>query len=150
MTYAAEDGAGTPVVMGWDGIGGGGTLAAGIEQSHDCDGITWPVAGAPYHVVIIPVNDREQELVDTANKLYDEISAAGLEAVLDDRGERAGVKFKDADLIGYPARITVGAKSLARGCVEVKIRKTGEMQEIPVGDVTAWLKDFVRKSLANG
>ena len=150
VNYTAEDGAEHPMVMGCYGIGVGRTLAAVIEQSHDSDGIIWPVAVAPYHVVIIPVNDREQELVDTANKLYDEISAAGLEAVLDDRGERAGVKFKDADLIGYPVRITVGAKSLARGCVEVKIRKTGEMQEIPVGDVTAWLKDFVRQSLANG
>lgn len=150
VNYTAEDGAEHPMVMGCYGIGVGRTLAAVIEQSHDSDGIIWPVAVAPYHVVIIPVNDREQELVDTANKLYDEISAAGLEAMLDDRGERAGVKFKDADLIGYPVRITVGAKSLARGCVEVKIRKTGEMQEIPVGDVTAWLKDFVQQSLANG
>ncbi len=148
VNYAAEDGAERPMVMGCYGIGVGRTMAAVIEQSHDDDGIIWPVAVAPYHVVIIPVNDREQALVDTAAKLYDEMTAAGLEAVLDDRGERAGVKFKDADLIGYPVRITVGAKSLAKGCVEVKIRKTGEMQEIPVGDVTAWLHDFVQAELA--
>lgn len=148
VNYAAEDGVERPMVMGCYGIGVGRTLAAVIEQSHDDDGIIWPMAVAPYHVVIIPVNDREQELVDTANKLYDEMTAAGLEAVLDDRGERAGVKFKDADLIGYPVRITVGAKSLAKGCVEVKIRRTGEMQEIPVGDVTAWLQDFVQQALA--
>lgn len=150
VNYAAEDGAERPMVMGCYGIGVGRTLAAVIEQSHDDDGIIWPVAVAPYHVVIIPVNGREQELVDTANKLYDEVTAAGLEAVLDDRGERAGVKFKDADLIGYPVRITVGAKPLAKGCVEVKIRQTGEMQEIPVGSVTAWLRDFVQAALKAG
>jgi prolyl-tRNA synthetase len=148
VNYAADDGTERPVVMGCYGIGVGRTLAAVIEQSHDDDGIIWPMAVAPYHVVIIPVNDREPELVETAEKLYEEFGAAGIEAVLDDRGERAGVKFKDADLIGYPVRVTVGAKALSRGNVEVKIRKTGEMQEIAVAEVKEWLRKYIDEETA--
>jgi prolyl-tRNA synthetase len=148
VNYAADDGTERPVVMGCYGIGVGRTLAAVIEQSHDDDGIIWPMAVAPYHVVIIPVNDREPELVETAEKLYEEFGAAGIEAVLDDRSERAGVKFKDADLIGYPVRVTVGAKALARGNVEVKIRKTGEMQEIAVAEVKEWLQKYIDEETA--
>jgi prolyl-tRNA synthetase len=148
VNYAADDGTERPVVMGCYGIGVGRTLAAVIEQSHDDDGIIWPMAVAPYHVVIIPVNDREPELVETAEKLYNEFGAAGIETVLDDRGERAGVKFKDADLIGYPVRVTVGAKALARGNVEVKIRRTGEMQEIAVSEVKEWLQEYIKAEIA--
>lgn len=146
--YTGEDGVERPVVMGCYGIGVGRTLAAVIEQSHDDDGIIWPMAVAPYQVVVIPVNDREEELVQAAGKVYDELTAAGIEVVLDDRGERAGVKFKDADLIGYPVRVTVGAKSLARGNVEVKIRKTGEMLEVPVAEVVGWIGDYVKAEMA--
>ena len=146
--YTGEDGVERPVVMGCYGIGVGRTLAAVIEQSHDDDGIIWPMAVAPYQVVVIPVNDREEELVQAANNVYDELTAAGIEVVLDDRGERAGVKFKDADLIGYPVRVTVGAKSLARGNVEVKIRKTGEMLEVPVAEVATWISDYVKAEMA--
>ena len=146
--YTGEDGVERPVVMGCYGIGVGRTLAAVIEQSHDDDGIIWPMAVAPYQVVVIPVNDREEELVQAAGKVYDELTAAGIEVVLDDRGERAGVKFKDADLIGYPVRVTVGAKSLARGNVEVKIRKTGEMLEVPVAEVVTWISDYVKAEMA--
>ena len=146
--YTGEDGVERPVVMGCYGIGVGRTLAAVIEQSHDDDGIIWPMAVAPYQVVVIPVNDREEELVQAAGKVYDELTAAGIEVVLDDRGERAGVKFKDADLIGYPVRVTVGAKSLARGNVEVKIRKTGEMLEVPVAEVAGWISDYVKAEMA--
>ncbi|MBQ3199838.1 MAG: proline--tRNA ligase [Firmicutes bacterium] len=146
--YTGEDGVERPVVMGCYGIGVGRTLAAVIEQSHDDDGIIWPMAVAPYQVVVIPVNDREEELVQAAGKVYDELTAAGIEVVLDDRGERAGVKFKDADLIGYPVRVTVGAKSLARGNVEVKIRKTGEMLEVPVAEIAGWISDYVKAEMA--
>ncbi len=146
--YTGEDGVERPVVMGCYGIGVGRTLAAVIEQSHDDDGIIWPMAVAPYQVVVIPVNDREEELVQAAGKVYDELTAAGIEVVLDDRGERAGVKFKDADLIGYPVRVTVGAKSLARGNVEVKIRKTSEMLEVPVAEVVTWIGDYVKAEMA--
>lgn len=148
VNYTGEDGQERPMVMGCYGIGVGRTLAAVIEQSHDEDGIIWPMAVAPWQVVIVPVNDREQELVDCANRLYEDLSRAGIEVVLDDRQERAGVKFKDADLIGYPVRITIGAKALSRGNVEVKLRRSGEMQEIAVDKVLTWLKDYIAGELA--
>ncbi len=148
VNYTAEDGHERPVVMGCYGIGIGRTLAAVIEQSHDDDGIIWPMPVAPYQAVIIPVNDRETELVNTAENLYTELIAAGVEVVLDNRQERAGVKFKDADLIGYPVRITVGAKALARGNVEVRLRQNGEMQEVAVAEVKSWLQDYIAAEIA--
>lgn len=146
--YTGEDGQERPVVMGCYGIGVGRTLAAVIEQSHDADGIIWPMTVAPYQVVIIPVNDREPELVAAAERIYAELAARGVEVVLDDRGERAGVKFKDADLIGYPLRVTVGAKALARGNVEVKVRATGEMEEYPLDKAADMLVEYINKAVA--
>ena len=143
VVYAGEDGQEHPVVMGCYGIGIGRTLAAVVEQCNDADGIIWPMAVAPYQAVIIPVNDREPELKEAAERIYAELETAGVEVVLDDRQERAGVKFKDADLIGYPVRITVGAKALARGNVEVRLRKNGEMQEIALDSLTDWLKAYL-------
>lgn len=148
VVYAGEDGQEHPVVMGCYGIGIGRTLAAVVEQCNDADGIIWPMAVAPYQAVIIPVNDREPELKETAERIYSELGAAGVEVVLDDRQERAGVKFKDADLIGYPVRVTVGAKALARGNVEVRLRKNGEMQEIALEKLTDWLKDYIEAEIA--
>lgn len=145
--YTGEDGVERPVVMGCYGIGVGRTLAAVIEQSHDDDGIIWPMTVAPYQVVVIPVNDREPELVAVAEKIYAELQARGIEVVLDDRGERAGVKFKDADLIGYPLRVTVGAKALARGNVEVKFRATGEMEEWPVDEAADKLAAYIAQAI---
>lgn len=146
--YTGEDGVERPAVMGCYGIGVGRTLAAVIEQSHDDDGIIWPMTVAPYQVVIIPVNDREPELLAAAEKIYAELNARGVEVVLDDRGERAGVKFKDADLIGYPLRVTVGAKALARGNVEVKVRATGEMEEYPLDKAADMLVEYINKAVA--
>ncbi len=148
VVYAGEDGQEHPVVMGCYGIGIGRTLAAVVEQCNDADGIIWPMAVAPYQAVIIPVNDREPELKEAAERIYAELETAGVEVVLDDRQERAGVKFKDADLIGYPVRITVGAKALARGNVEVRLRKDGEMQEIALDSLTDWLKAYIEAEIA--
>lgn len=148
VVYTGEDGQERPVVMGCYGIGVGRTMAAVIEQSYDDDGIIWPMAVAPYQAIIIPVNDREPELTATAEQLYTELMAAGIEVVLDDRQERAGVKFKDADLIGYPVRVTIGAKSLARGNVEVKLRKNGEMLEVPVAELRGWLQEYIKQEMA--
>lgn len=145
--FTGEDGQERPVVMGCYGIGVGRTLAAVIEQSHDDDGIIWPMTVAPYQVVVIPVNDREPELVAAAERIYAELGKLGVEVVLDDRGERAGVKFKDADLIGYPLRVTVGAKALARGNVEVKFRATGEMEEWPLDEVSAKLAAYISEQV---
>lgn len=148
VVYAGEDGQKHPVVMGCYGIGIGRTLAAVVEQCNDADGIIWPMAVAPYQAAIIPVNDREPELKEAAERIYAELETAGVEVVLDDRQERAGVKFKDADLIGYPVRITVGAKALARGNVEVRLRKNGEMQEIALDSLTDWLKAYIEAEIA--
>ncbi len=145
--YTDEEGVERPAVMGCYGIGVGRTMAAVIEQSNDEYGIIWPMAVAPYQVVVIPVNDKDEALTAAAKKIYDELLRAKVEVVIDDRKERPGVKFNDADLIGYPLRIVVGSKSLAKGVVEVKIRATGETMEIPVEEITEWTKKRIGEEL---
>ena len=131
-TFLDEQGKEKPIVMGSYGIGVGRSMAAAIEQHHDDDGIIWPRAIAPFEVVVIPVNVREEAQFNLATRIYDALKQQGIDALLDDRKERAGVKFKDADLIGYPVRITVGAKAVVEGMVEVKARKTGETFIFPL------------------
>ena len=124
--YTDVDGKTHPYVMGCYGIGITRTAAAAIEAHHDDYGIKWPVAIAPYQVIVIPVSTNDSLQMKVATKIYEDLIAAGIEAVLDDRDERPGVKFKDADLIGFPYRITVG-KTITSGLVEFKIRETNEM-----------------------
>lgn len=124
--YTDIDGKTKPYVMGCYGIGITRTAAAAVEKHHDEHGIKWPLAIAPYHVVVVPVNVKDELQVETAQKIYDKLLDANVEVVLDDREERAGVKFKDADLIGFPYRITVG-KTIQEGNVEFKTRQTGEV-----------------------
>ena len=107
-TYLDESGKEQPLVMGCYGIGVSRTLAAVIEKHHDDDGIIWPVSIAPYHVIVVPVNWKDAEQKTTAEELYQRMQELGIEVILDDRDERPGVKFKDADLIGIPIRIVVG------------------------------------------
>lgn len=133
-TYLDENGQETQMVMGCYGVGVSRTMAAAIEQHHDADGIIWPAAIAPYHAVIVPVNIKDEAQMALCSCLYEELTGAGVETVLDDRDERSGVKFKDADLIGYPVRITVGPRSLKENAVEVKIRRTKETVLYPLGD----------------
>ena len=123
--YTDVNGKTHPYVMGCYGIGVTRTAAAAIEAHYDEHGIKWPIAIAPYHVVIVPVNIKDELQMKVANDMYEKLQAAGVEVVLDDRDERAGVKFKDADLIGFPYQIIVG-KSIADGNVEFKIRETDE------------------------
>ncbi|MEK7376978.1 MAG: His/Gly/Thr/Pro-type tRNA ligase C-terminal domain-containing protein, partial [Candidatus Margulisiibacteriota bacterium] len=130
--YLDESGARKHFIMGCYGIGIGRTAAAAIEQNHDDNGIIWPEAIAPYKVAVIPVNVTDQEQMSAAEKLYKELSDKSIEAILDDRDERAGVKFKDIDLIGIPYKIILG-KTLKDGKVEVLTRKTGERQLIDIG-----------------
>ena len=120
--YLDEKGERQPMIMGCYGLGVGRTVAAAIEQSHDDDGIIWPIPIAPFEAVVTSVG-REEAVLSTANELYEKLLAAGVDVLFDDRDERPGVKFKDADLIGFPLRITVGAKSLANGQVEFSTRK---------------------------
>lgn len=134
-TFLDENGKERPLVMGCYGVGVSRTMAAIIEQHHDQDGIIWPVSVAPYHVVIVPVNYKDEQQRIAAEKLYQEFTDAGIESVLDDRLERPGVKFKDADLIGYPLRINIGPKHLQDGNVELVIRKTKETEIVSLAEV---------------
>jgi prolyl-tRNA synthetase len=143
-TYLDAEGQARPIVMGCYGIGITRTAAAAIEQHHDGDGILWPVSLAPAHVYLMPVNVKDARLVETSEKLYRELRDAGLEVLLDDREERPGVKFKDADLLGLPLRLTVGAKSLERGQVEWKPRRQREATEVLVTEVVGKAAQFVR------
>ena len=129
--YLDENGKANPFVMGCYGIGVGRTMAAAIEQNYDENGIVWPKAIAPFHVIIVPVSEKSERQMSAANELYTALKDRGVDVLLDDRAERAGVKFKDADLIGIPLRITIGDKSLDKGMVEYKLRKTGESGLIP-------------------
>ena len=125
-TFTDKDGSEKPFIMGCYGIGISRTAAAAVERFHDEHGIIWPLAIAPYTVVIVPVSDVDEAQMGCANKMYEELTKAGVEVLLDDRGERAGVKLKDADLIGIPYRVTIG-KTLNEGKVEFKERKTNEI-----------------------
>jgi prolyl-tRNA synthetase len=127
LHYTDENGEKKLVVMGCYGIGVSRTLAAAVEQNYDKDGIIWPIAIAPYHVVVVPTA-TDGEIYQAAMDLYQKLQAAGVETVIDDRDERAGVKFKDADLIGYPVRITVGKKWTEAGQFELKQRREKEAE----------------------
>jgi prolyl-tRNA synthetase len=131
--------------MGCYGIGIGRTVAACIEQNFDPNGIIWPMPLAPFTVIVTPVNIKEPDVMKTSEDIYREFLACGVEAVIDDRDERAGVKFKDADLIGIPLRIVVGSKNLAQGRVELKIRRSGESRLYDTGRIV----DEVRKIIAS-
>ena len=133
-SYLDESGQENLMVMGCYGVGVSRTMAAAIEQHHDDDGIIWPVSIAPYQVVIVPINIKDEAQMTLCEKLYEELKSAGVEVVFDDRDERSGVKFKDADLIGYPVRITIGPKALKENSVEVKVRRTKESMLYPLGE----------------
>lgn len=137
-TFIDENGKNVPFVMGCYGIGVTRTMASIIEQHHDENGIIWPLSVAPYHVSVIPVNIKDESQMKIANKLYDELRKIGVDAILDDRNERPGVKFKDSELIGIPMRVTVG-KKITDGEVEFKLRD-GEMEVIKIEDVLEKVK----------
>ena len=143
--FLDQNGKEKTMVMGCYGIGIGRTVAAAIEQNHDADGIIWPLPLAPYSVIITPVNVNETTLGDAAEELYRTLTEQGVEVILDDRDERAGVKFKDADLIGIPYRVTVGPKKLAEGKMEIKNRRTGEVSILPVAEVAPYLDARIRE-----
>ena len=130
--------------MGCYGIGVGRTLAAAIEQSYDENGIIWPVAIAPFEVVIVPINAKDEALMEVSERLYKEMQQAGVDVLLDDRKDRAGVKFKDADLIGYPVRITVSKNTIESGEVELRIRKDGYTSTVKIDEVTTSVQGLLR------
>jgi prolyl-tRNA synthetase len=146
-TFLNEKGEEQPCYMGCYGIGVSRTMAAAIEQNFDENGIIWPLSIAPYHCIVVPVTLKNQEVVQTAENLYQELKELGVEAVYDDRDERAGVKFKDADLVGYPLRITLGSKTLAEGKVELFYRQSGKVELIEVTKVCERVKEIVQSAL---
>ena len=146
-TYLDEDGKAQTIVMGCYGIGIGRTVAAAIEQNHDDDGIIWPVPIAPYHADVIIVNMKDAECGEVADKFYAELCRLGVEAVLDDRDERAGVKFKDADLIGFPYQIIIAPRSLKEGNIELKFRETGEREYLPIDTAAETIRAYISKEL---
>ena len=142
-TFTDENGAEKPIVMGCYGVGVSRLAQAAVEQSYDKDGIIWPVAIAPYHAIIIVPNIKDKNQMEVAQNLYNQLNKIGVETLLDDRDERAGVKFKDADLIGIPYRVVTG-RSLKAGKVEVVTRQTKESQEIEVTNLVEILKNWLK------
>lgn len=133
-TFIDENGKNTPFVMGCYGIGVTRTMASIIEQHHDENGIIWPLSVAPYHVSVIPVNIKDEEQMKVAEELYNSLKDLGVEVLMDDRNERAGVKFKDSEIMGIPMRVTVG-KKISEGAVEFKLRAGGDNEVIKIEDV---------------
>ncbi len=144
VTYRDTDGNDEPVVMGCYGIGVGRTLAAAIEQSFDANGIIWPMPLAPYKVYVMPISTDDANQTAAAEKIYNELNAIGIESIIDDRPERPGVKFKDADLIGFPVRVVAG-KALKDGNVEVQIRKTGEKRTVALAGIVEEVKSIIKE-----
>ncbi len=146
LTYQNEDGKNQVVLMGCYGIGVTRCLAAAIEQNNDENGIIWPASIAPYQAIVVPANYKSEEQIQLAEKLYNELLAAGIETLLDDRDERAGVKFKDADLIGIPVRIVVG-KKCSEGIVEYKERRAQNAVEKTADEAVGSVIEFVKSNL---
>jgi prolyl-tRNA synthetase len=144
-TYLDADGQERPMEMGCYGIGITRTAAAAIEQHHDHNGMIWPLAIAPAHVHLVIVNSKDTKQRDLGESLYRDLHQAGIEVLLDDREERPGVKFKDADLIGMPLRVTAGGKGLERGVIELKPRRAAEAFEVPVGEAVTQIVGWVRR-----
>lgn len=146
LKYLDESGKQQTVIMGCYGIGVTRCLAAAVEQLHDDNGIIWPVSIAPYQAIVVPANYKNEEQVKAAEKLYNELLDAGIDVLIDDRNERAGVKFKDADLIGIPVRVVVGKKA-GEGVVEYKERTMDSAVEISLDDAASKVIEFVRSNM---
>jgi prolyl-tRNA synthetase len=136
VTFLDVDGLEKPAQMGCYGIGVTRIVAAAIEQNHDKDGIIWPVPLAPYEVAVLELQQDDDNVIATAKRIYEELTAAGIDVLYDDRDERAGVKFKDADLIGIPFRVAIGRKGVAEGVVELKRRNGSEVRKIPIAEAS--------------
>ncbi len=142
-TYLDEQGQEQPIVMGSYGIGPARIAAAAIEQNHDKDGMIWPETIAPFHVHLLVVNVKDSKMADIAEQVYATLTKAGLEVLYDDRDERPGVKFKDADLLGLPLRVTVGSRALKEGVVEVRRRRTGDVGTVAPGAILAHVQNLL-------
>ncbi len=144
--YLDEQGQERPIVMGSYGIGPARIAAAAIEQNHDANGIIWPETIAPMQIHLLVVNTKEPKMAAVAERLYADLNGAGLEVLYDDRDERPGVKFKDADLVGLPLRLTVGSRAVKEGVVEIRRRRTGEEMIVPPEEVLATVRRLLARS----
>ncbi len=142
-SFLSAEGQQKPSIMGCYGIGVTRTLQAAVEQNYDDDGIIWPISIAPYSVEVVALNMQHAESVAIAQDIVSKLEAAGLDVLYDDRDERPGVKFKDADLVGIPVRVNVGERGLAKGQIEVKVRKTREMKLVPIEQAEQAVLDCV-------
>jgi prolyl-tRNA synthetase len=141
--FLDEEGVEQTIVMGCYGIGTGRTVASSVEQNHDDDGIIWPVPIAPFPVTLLTLSVRDQVLMEASEKLVREMEDRGMEVLWDDRDERPGVKFKDADLIGCPVRVVIGGKSYKKGEGEIRIRRSKEQSAVPLGELVSRVDDLL-------
>ena len=141
--FLDEDGKEKPIIMGCYGIGVNRIVAAAIEQSHDKDGIIWPEGIAPFDVLISALNIQDKKSKQAAFEVYRDLKKHNIDVLLDERDERAGVKLKDADLIGIPLQIIIGEKNILKGKLEIKLRKTAKITTIKLEDVLARLPEFL-------
>jgi prolyl-tRNA synthetase len=146
-TYLDEDGAEKAIVMGSYGIGSGRLLACIAEEHHNEKGLIWPISVAPYQVHLVTLNTKDAAIVEAGDRFYQMLQEAGIEVLYDDRDERAGVKFADADLIGVPLRLTVGGKSLAKGGVELKRRDSKDIEIVKEAEMVQRLQSEIQKML---
>jgi prolyl-tRNA synthetase len=146
-TYLDTEGRERPIEMGCYGIGISRLAAAAIEQNHDANGIIWPFSLAPFQVLLLPINYKDAAIRQTVDRLYDDLQQSGVEVILDDRDERPGVKFKDADLIGIPLRVTIGSKGLEKGCIELRTRREGKTDEILVTESAKKIAAIITQAL---
>jgi prolyl-tRNA synthetase len=147
-TFLDTDGVAKEIIMGCYGIGVGRTAAAAIEQNHDENGIVWPMPLAPFQVIVTMLNPNDEEVFAAGEKLYQDLLEEGIEVLLDDRDERPGSKFKDADLLGIPLRVNVGARGLKEQSLEFQERRSGERVMLPIEGAAAKVADQVRTALA--
>jgi prolyl-tRNA synthetase len=141
--YLDRHGQEKPIIMGSYGIGPARIIAAALEQSYDKDGIIFPLPLRPFDVHLLPVNLKQEAVRQEAEKFYQRLSEDKIETLFDDREEAPGVKFKDADLIGIPLRLTLSAKTMKENAVEVKVRRTGEIRMIPLDQAFSWVKNWL-------
>jgi prolyl-tRNA synthetase len=142
--FLDEQGKEMPIIMGCYGIGVGRTVAAAIEQNHDKDGIIFPIPISPFEVTLLPLQMHESAVIETAERIYAELLNHEIDVLLDDRDERAGVKFKDADLLGTPVRVIVGLKGLKEGKIEIKLRSEPDSINVPAKDASTIIREKVK------
>jgi prolyl-tRNA synthetase len=148
LSVLDENGESAPIVMGSYGIGVERNMAASVEANHDDKGIIWPMHITPFHTIITVIRPDDDDTMSAAEALYTQLEARGVEVLLDDRAERPGVKFNDAELIGIPLRLTVGPRGVANGTIEISDRRTGESSEIAIDKASATVSDLVTKALS--